>query len=324
MKTLPPVAVRLCGLCIVGAIALLMFDPSTAPAQTHVPKGSPASESSTDPEAEPGEVSEESGDKSRRRILPRMGPQPLTEEQHEEAVRVRKLARKFGTDPTAIVGRLQLTSQYLNLPQGGQGAATVFRLDLPYRHNFVVRADVPFLRWNIPDRPGVTSARGMSDVSLTAGWRAYNTPEYAIFLGVQSTLPTADENTLGLGKYTVGPFIATGRFLPRLDSLLFGVFQHQSSVGGNSSRQDVEVSRFVAQLNTIWDERWWTLVQSIWQIDWEQNAKSSMTLEFEAGRNVVGRLGAFVRPGVGIWGRQLVGAYDWNIEVGVRYMFGSF
>jgi hypothetical protein len=48
-----------------------------------------------------------------------------------------------------------------------------------------------------------------------------------------------------------------------------------------------------------------------------------MTMEFEVGRNLIGRFGAFARPGVGIWGRTLPGAYDWNIEVGVRYIFGS-
>jgi hypothetical protein len=49
-----------------------------------------------------------------------------------------------------------------------------------------------------------------------------------------------------------------------------------------------------------------------------------MTVELELGRNVVGRLGVFVRPGVGIWGQDLPGAYTWNINGGVRYMFRSF
>jgi hypothetical protein len=31
-----------------------------------------------------------------------------------------------------------------------------------------------------------------------------------------------------------------------------------------------------------------------------------------------------VRPGVGIWGQTAPGAYNWNVEVGVRYVFGSF
>jgi len=30
----------------------------------------------------------------------------------------------------------------------------------------------------------------------------------------------------------------------------------------------------------------------------------------------------YLRPGVGIWGND--GLYDWNVEVGTRYMFKSF
>ena len=60
------------------------------------------------------------------------------------------------------------------------------------------------------------------------------------------------------------------------------------------------------------------------EVDWERNGKTSMTVEFELGRNIVGRWGVFVRPGVGIWGRDVIGSYDWNIEGGVRYIFPSF
>ena len=35
-------------------------------------------------------------------------------------------------------------------------------------------------------------------------------------------------------------------------------------------------------------------------------------------------IGVYVRPGGGIWGRDLIGAYDWNIEGGIRSMFPSF
>ena len=44
----------------------------------------------------------------------------MTPEEREEAERLRKVAAKYGTDPTAIVGRLQLTSQYLDLPHGAR------------------------------------------------------------------------------------------------------------------------------------------------------------------------------------------------------------
>ena len=52
--------------------------------------------------------------------------------------------------------------------------------------------------------------------------------------------------------------------------------------------------------------------------------KGSLTLELEVGQSVVGRRGVSVRPGIGVFGRDLLGAYDWNVETGVRYMFPSF
>jgi len=248
----------------------------------------------------------------------------LTKEEEEEAERLRKLGAKFGTDPTAIVGRVQLSAQYMNLPNGAHLTDAVLRVDLPFRKNWLLRMDLPYLRWQDPNRTGVSESRGLSDLSVAAGWRAYNTPEYAVFLGVLSTFPTSSQANLGSGKYNVGPILVTARFLPHWDSFLFGVFQHLTSVGGDPARRDLSLTRAVVQINTILKERWWTIVQGVWQVDWERNGKTSMTVEFELGRNIVGRWGVFVRPGVGIWGREVIGSYDWNIEGGVRYMFPSF
>ena len=79
------------------------------------------------------------------------------------------------------------------------------------------------------------------------------------------------------------PFLATARFLPRLDSFLFGVFQHQISVGDDPARQTVGLTRAIGQINTIWAERWWTIVQGVWQVDWERSRKSSMTMDSRSG-----------------------------------------
>ena len=299
------------------------------PAGTEEKGGTPAAQSGeaapshTEPQSE---AEMEAGNQRRepRFLPPLLRPKVLTPEQLEEAERFKKLAAKFGTDPTAIVGRLQLSSQYAELPQGAKYVSTVARVDLPFRGNWLLRLDFPFERWSDPNRSGSTTERGLSDLAVAAGWRVYNTPEYAFFLGATSTFPTAAENALGFGKYTVGPFIATARFLPRWESFLFGIFTHQTSVGGDPTRRDIEVTRPILQINTIWAEQWWTIVQGSWQIDWERSAKSSMTLEFEGGRDLGGRWGIFMRPGVGLWGRDLPGAYEWNVEVGIRRMFGSF
>ena len=310
---------------LLGVLALLTVCPVTALGQETLPERSPGSGPAASPHMEmdePAEAPEVAPEK--RRFLRRLGPQPVTPEQQEEAERLRKLAAKYGTDPTAIVGRIQLTSQYLDLRQGARGTTTVARVDLPFRRDYLLRVDAPFLKWNDPDRPGATSAQGFSDLAVTVGWRAYNTPEYAVLIGAVTTMPTASETGLGLGKYTTGPFLATARFVPQWDSFLMGLLTQQLSVGGDPSRNSVNLSKAIVQINSFWAERWWTIAQAVWQVDWERSAKSSMALEFEVGRSVVGRLGVFVRPGIGIWGQDLLGAYEWNVEAGIRYMFPSF
>lgn len=306
-------------------LAFVLVCPPAGQAQDSVPEPPVRSAPEAGPKVEMDEPAEEPDVvPPKRRLFKRLGPQPVTPEQREEAERLRILAAKYGTDPTAIVGRMQLSSAYNDLAQGARASDTIARVDLPFRKDFLLRVDAPFLKWSDPDRPGTTSMQGFSDLAVTAGWRAYNTPEYALLVGVVSTMPTAAETGLGFGKYTVGPTIATVRFLPRWESFLIGLFQQQVSVGGDPARKSVNLSRFAAQINSFWAERWWSIAQTVWQIDWERNAKGSLTLELEVGRNIVGRWGMYARPGVGVFGRDLIGAYDWNVEVGLRYMFPSF
>ena len=200
----------------------------------------------------------------------------MTPEQTEEAERLRKLGAKYGTDPTAIVGRVQLSGEYLDFPQAAKGAAAIARVDLPFRGNYLLRVDTPVFTLSDPNRSGTDSVQGFSDLAVTAGWRVYNTPEYAVLIGAVSTFPTATETGLGLGKYTIGPTIATARFLRKLDSFLVGLFTQQMSIGGDSARSSVNVSEGTLQVNTFWGERGWSIVHANWRVDWERNAKSSM------------------------------------------------
>src|SRR5215467_7306937 len=113
------------------------------------------------------------------RFLPPVLRPKLTPEELEEAERLRKLAAKYGTDPTAIVGRVQLSSQYADLPHGARISDSVARVDVPFRGNWLLRVDTPFHRWLDLNRPGIASAQGLGNLAATIGWRAYNTPEYA-------------------------------------------------------------------------------------------------------------------------------------------------
>jgi hypothetical protein len=305
-------------------LAIGQVKPDDRPADAAPAPEEQGTDETPEAESEPETPGSPPDQEPRRRIFKRIGPQPVTAEEREEAERLRKVAAKYGTDPTAIVGRLQLTGRYLDLPHDAQATVSTLRVDLPFRGDYLLRMDMPFLKTIDPNSPGTTSHHGLSDLAVTAGWRVYNTPEYAVLIGALSTFPTAANDALGFGKYTVGPAVATARFLPRLDSFLIGLLQYQTSVGGDPSRKDVSFFSVTAQVNSFWGQRWWTVLQSVWQVDFERSGKSSMVMEFEGGRNLIGRFGAYVRPGVGIYGRDVAGAYIWNIEVGIRYMFASF
>lgn len=248
----------------------------------------------------------------------------MTPKQQEEAKRIKELSAKYGTDPTAIMGRLQLTSQYRDLPQKVGSVLTVARVDLPFKKDYILQVRAPFLQTSIPGQTNINTLHGFSDLSVTLAWRAYNTPEYAVLVGVNAAFPTATEDKVGSGKYALGPIIATARFLPKLKSLLIGVLSHQASVGGDSARRSINTSSLLLRFNSVWGTNWWSVATAGWQLDWERSTRGSMNLELEVGRNIVGKWGVFIRPGVGIFGQDLPGAYNWNIAGGIRYIFPGF
>lgn len=308
-----------------GAMSLLTVCTTAALGQESQPDPSAMSEPKSVTQEKVDNSAEESTTSTKkRRILSKVGPQQLTPEQQEEAERIRQLNAKFGTDPTAITGRVQLSSQFRNLSRNASSILTVARVDIPFKKDYLLSVQAPFLQSSVPGRTGTTNAYGFSDLGVLLGWRVYNTPEYAFFIGMNAVFPTATENKVGLGKYSLGPIIATSRFLPKWESFLFGVLSHQVSVGGDSDRKSINFSSLSLRISTIWAERWWSVAQADWRLDWERSTRGSMKLELEVGRNIVGKWGVFIRPGIGIFGQDLPGAYNWNIKGGIRYVFAGF
>lgn len=257
-----------------------------------------------------------------RPVVRRFGAKPLTPEQQEEAKRLSAIAARMGTDPTAIVGRVETLFRHNALEGGSRASNVVGRVDVPYHKNVVLRADLPYV-WSNPNQPGTSKQDGLGDLLVRAGGRVYSDPADTIFVGMDFTFPTADDK-LGTGKYTVGPGVATAHVFPAWDSIIFGLLQQQFSVGGDPSRNNVSTSLLQCWFNTIWTDHWWTQIEAVAQVNWERKATTSMTFEFEGGYRFTKDWGVWLRPGIGLWGRNLPGAYDWDFAIGIRRMFVGF
>jgi hypothetical protein len=303
------------------AFAQEPISPSQDRGRVTVPDGGDAEAAAQSDE--PALIEQDEESVRRRGFLKELGPQPLTPEEQEEAERLSKIAAKMGTDPTAIIGRVQSLYRHNALSGGARTNNLVGRIDIPYRGEFLLQTDVPYI-WSDPNERGIPSQNGLSDLLVRTGARVYSAPGYALFAGTDFTFPTADNREIGSGKYTIAPGLVTARVFPDIESLLFGLVQHQFSVGGDPSRQNISTSRLGVIMNTIWGDRWWTQVELDTFVSWEQKAKNSTTLEFEGGHEFTRNWGVWVRPGVGLWGQTVLGAYDWSIEAGIRRTFPSF
>ena len=226
-----------------------------------------------------------------------------------------------GQNGAAIIGRAQLSGEFRDRRDGTVQFETVARGDLPLGERVLVRADLPFL-WLDPQASGTTSVTGLGDLSVRLGGQVWRTPGFTVLAGGDIIFPTAGSTDLGRGKYQVGPGVAASIPVPELNSVVFPSFQYITSVGGDPSRNDVSYTRFRASFDTPWfNNQWWTSFEPNLFVDWIQNGRTAMNLEFEVGKRLGEHFRAWVRPAVGLWGMGVPGAYDWYTQVGIRYIF---
>jgi hypothetical protein len=97
--------------------------------------------------------------------------------------------------------------------------------------------------------------------------------------------------------------------------------QDFNSIGGDPSRANLHFAQVQSSLNTIWSERWWTQAIATWDMDWNNNRKTSMNLQGEIGHRFDNHWNVFAGPGVGVVGRDTFLGLDWTVQAGVRWVF---
>jgi hypothetical protein len=238
----------------------------------------------------------------------------------EERKRLSAEAAGFGTDPTAIIGYYQLEYGRNTFTNNLISNSAIAEARLPITPNFIMRVTMPYVFADLNQPRGFTT-NGASDLMVRNGGRLYASPDVALFVGGDVIFPTGSNDRLSTRKYTVGPGFAAAVPLPRLRSLFFIFPQDFSSVGGDPSRNNLHFMRVSSAFNTIWSERWWTLLSMEWDMDWNRNRKTTMNLLGEVGHRFDQHWNLFVSSGAGVMGRDSFLGLDWTVQAGVRWVF---
>jgi hypothetical protein len=252
-------------------------------------------------------------------ILPALATAPAFPQSSEQAPAGAAESFKRLVDPTDFKSRVELRNEYQSPQEGGSRNLLVPRLEYAFSSTLAARVDVPYVSVD-PDRPGTSQESGLGDVTARVQWRALRTPDFALVLAAEFSLDTAEEPQLGIGRYIFQPLAYAAVDLPRYHSVLFPYIQQFWTFGGTTD-VDINTTLLRTGLLTRWPQRTYTFVEPSLYVDWEHDGRTGFTLEAELGRFVTKGLGLYLRPGIGLWGDKLPPVYNWNFEVGFRYIF---
>jgi len=165
---------------------------------------------------------------------------------------------------------------------------------------------------------GISSGTfGTSDLSARVLWRAWNHPRAAAFVGLEFVFPTASNPTLGTEKYALAPTAAI--FLQLLDNVFFiPVYQQLISYAGNHERADLNVLRFRPILVANWPARWWTLLDTgfLWDLEDDLPIEDTMTIGLEVGKQMTKRIAISGKPSIQTYGSE---DFAWAVELSLTF-----
>ena len=222
--------------------------------------------------------------------------------------------------PTDFRTRIEVRTEHQDLEGDAHRELVVPRLDYAVKSSLAFRLELPY----ITSDPGGNGRRvsGQGDMLTRGVWRAYRDSGLDLILAADLIFDTADDDRLGFGKTVLAPHVFAAVDLPKYNSVFFPNIQHYFSVAGQDDRADVNFTTVRPNLLTRWPNKVYTFLEPQFTIDWDNNDKVGFTVELEVGKILSINVAAWARPGVGVINRGDVSqVYDWNIELGMRYVF---
>jgi hypothetical protein len=160
--------------------------------------------------------------------------------------------------------------------EGVTQAALIFRYDqaslrqrrwLPGKRGVLLRFEMPVSYTNSGD---TVQQAGLGDAYAQAISIPYFSRTFAFFVGTGLKIPTATDQVLGSGKWTLAPLAGPIWFLPTR-ALFFVKVQELVSIAGDSARPDVNTLLITPVFIQTVKTRWWILVDSETNTNWERD-----------------------------------------------------
>ena len=199
----------------------------------------------------------------------------------------------------------------------------------------IFKGSVALLRLDLPFPDEKTSFEGqlfnprLGDIKTRIGFRPLQAYGFSFPSFLEVTFPTADPDSLGSGKYqlSVGVRMLAPVSLPILDrashTSRFDVeVQQVNSIGGDSSRKDINYTKFEFTLYDIWRRKYTMKLKLKPTVDWTQNGTIGAVFEVEGGLLFARDWRTWLMLGHRLWGPSgIPNTYEKRLEIGVARTF---
>jgi hypothetical protein len=216
------------------------------------------------------------------------------------------------SDPVKVV-LFNLRNEFMDLNGGNWINATILRSDRAVlRNNGVVgklgvlsRFDLPI---NVAEVSSSTHA-GLGDLYAQAFLFPFLTQHFALFAGTGMLFPTATDDALGAGKWTVAPLAGPLLFFDQRRGLAYLKIQDYISFAGDSGRRDVNYLLITPTLIWRFIPGWWTLLQEESRIDFVDGTRAWYKAGVQMGHMFTKKFGFWFQPEI-LWGASRPGDYN--------------
>ena len=209
-----------------------------------------------------------------------------------------------------------------------EDSKTTLRLEATPQHFFLslVRVDIPF----IEGTNGIRIGPHLGDIKNKLVSRSIPLGGMVLAAVFETTFPTAQPETLGSGKYQLGPGAELRIPLsgakpagvpPAWSTSLKPWIEQVFSVAGDESRKDINYTKLELELKAEWRKKLILKLTPKFVFDWEQGGDAGAVLELEGGWNFGRRWGTSLTLGHELWNTDAPATYGKKIELSVRFNF---